>query len=252
MKNYVLTAVATVVCVAACSSDGGSTGSPTQGTGTGGGATLGQVFDGGIYNLGPVDYQESQFHNACAPGTKYSAAVQAAEGDMLAGLWNGIPNVAQYCDACILVTTKAGKTALLRVVTYGDTTQNSIDVSPNAFAALNQGENPRSMSWQFAECNDTGKLLYEFQTGSSEYWTSLWVRNGRLPIAKVEVKSQNHADFVELTRGSDGTLTDNAGFGKGSFTLRMTSIDGKVVTDTFAWPADTIAGKLLTGTVNFP
>ena len=219
--------------------------------GTSGTATYGQPYTGGQYNLGPVDYAETQFHNACAPGTKYAPAIQQEEGTLLAGLWGGIPNVAGYCDACISVTTAMGRTALLRVVTYGDTTTNSIDVSPEAYAILNNNEYPRSMTWQFAECPATGKINYEFQTASSEYWTSLWVRNARVPLANVEVTSPNHAAFFALTRGTDGTLTDAGGFGKGSFTIRLTGVDGQVVSDTFAWPAAGVGGQTLDGQGNF-
>jgi expansin (peptidoglycan-binding protein) len=205
-------------------------------------------YEGGEFHLGPVDWQETQWHNACAP---YPAQVQQAEGTLLAGLWNGIPNVAGYCDACILVNTAKGKSAVLRVVTYGDTTKNSIDVSQEAYSALNSGESPRTMTWQLTTCPDTGKIFYEFQTGSSEFWTSLWVRNARVPLASVEVKSAKHASFTALKRGTDGTLTDSSGFGKGSFTLKLTGLDGRVVTDTFDWPAGGIAGQLLTGQGNF-
>ena len=235
----------------------GTAGSGTGGSGTagaGGGAlvTYGMPYTDGQYNLGPVDYSESQWHNACAPGTKYAPAVQAAEGVLLAGLWVGIPNVADLCDACIWVTTGKGKSALLRVVTYGDTTSDSIDVSPEAFAILDSGEFPRTMTWQLAKCPDTGPLLYEFQTGANEWWTSLWVRSARVPVEKVEVKSVNHASFVPLQRGGDGTLTDGGGFGNGPFTIRVTGIDGQQVTDTFDWPAGGIAGAFLTGKANFP
>ncbi len=236
---------------------GGQTGSSSGGatsvvvTDAGSVVTYGQTYEGGQYNLGPVDYAETQWHNACAPGTKYPADVQQLEGDLLAGLWNGIPNVAGYCDACIYVTTAKGKSALLRVVTYGDTTTNSIDVSPAAWSILNSGEYPRTMTWQFAKCPDTGKILYEFQTASSEWWTSLWVRNARVPLAHVEVKSPNHASYAELTRGSDGTLTDAGGFGKGTFSIRLTGIDGQQIVDTFDWPASGIGGVTLTGQGNF-
>lgn len=231
---------------------GSSMNAGAGGTPSGPAVTLGQKYEGGQFHLGPVDYSESQWHNACAPGTKYAPAIQKAEGDLLAGLWNGIPNVASYCDACISVTTAKGKTAVLRVVTYGDTTSNSIDVSPAAYDILNSGEFPRAMTWQFAECPDTGKIVYEFQTGSNEYWTSLWVRNARLPLKKVEVKSKNHGNFVEMERGSDGTLTDGGGFGNGPFTIRLTSIDDKTFEDALAWPSGGIAGATLTSTGNFP
>lgn len=231
---------------------GGSAGTAGSDAGGGGGTvTYGQPYGGGQFNLGPVDYAETQWHNACAPSTKYAPTVQQAEGQLLAGLWNGIANVAGYCDACIFVQTQMGKSALLRVVTYGDTTMNSIDVSPEAFQILDSGEYPRAMTWQFTECPDTGKVMYEFQTGSSEWWTSLWVRNARVPLAKVEVMSPNHSDYTELTRGSDGTLTDGSGFGNGTFSIRLTGVDSQTVTDTFDWPAAGIAGAFLTGQGNF-
>jgi expansin (peptidoglycan-binding protein) len=230
----------------------GSDGAVQTTTGDGGVVLYGSAYQGGQYNLGPVDYAETQWHNACAPGTKYAPAVQSVEGNLLAGLWDGIPNVAGYCDACIFVTTDKGKSSLLRVVTYGSTSANSIDVSPEAYQILDSGEYPRSMTWQFAECPDTGPMMYEFQTGSSQWWTSLWVRNARVPIAKVEVQSPNHAQWTELQRGSDGTLTDAAGFGQGTFSIRTTGIDNTQVVDTFQWPSAGIAGQMLTGAGNFP
>ncbi|HEX3596809.1 MAG TPA: hypothetical protein VHU80_16985, partial [Polyangiaceae bacterium] len=132
-----------------------------------------------------------------------------------------------------------------------DTSTNSIDVSPDAFALLDTGEYPRSMTWEFVECADTGKTMYEFQTGSSEYWTSFWLRNARIPLSKVEVMSANHSSYVTLVRGTDGTLTDGKGFGKGSFTIRATGVDGRQLEDTFTWPASGIAGAMLTGKGNF-
>jgi len=221
-------------------------------SGDGGLVTYGKVYSDGVYNLGPVDYSESQFHNACAPSTKYNARVQQAEGVLLAGLWNGIPNTDSYCDSCIWVVTGKGKSAMLRVVTYGDTTSDSIDTSPQAYSILNLNEYPRSMTWQFAKCPDTGPMMYEFQTGSSEYWTSLWVRNARVPLAKIEVESPNHSSWTVLARGAgDGTATDASGFGVGKFTIRSTGVDGQQVIDTFDWPSGGIAGAFLTGHGNF-
>ncbi len=241
-------AVFLIACSSSSGPSGGDGGMPMQSGPT---TVYGQKYDGGQFNLGPVDYDETQWHNACAPSSKYAPAIRQLEGTLLAGLWNGIPNVAQYCDACIQVTTAKGKTAILRVVTYGDTTMNSIDVSPDAYAMLDSGEYPRAMTWQFAKCPDTGKVVYEFQTGSSEWWTSLWVRNARVPLKSVAVKSPNHASFTALMRGSDGTLTDNAGFGNGMFTIQLTGIDDSVISDSFPWPSGGIAGQTLTGAGNF-
>ena len=137
---------------------------------------------------------------------------------------------------------------MLRVVTYGETTTNSIDVSPEAFALLDSGEYPRHMTWQLTNCPASGKAIYEMQSGAHEYWTSLWVRNVAVPVAKVSVKSKNHPAFVALRRGPDGTLTDDAGFGVGPFTLRVETVDGASFEDTFEWPEGGVGGKVLRST----
>jgi len=73
----------------------------------------------------------------------------------------------------------------------------------------------------------------------------------RVPITKAEVQSANHSDFVPLGRGGDGTLTDPSDFGVGSFTFRLTGMDGQQVTQSFDWPAGGVAGPTLTGSKNF-
>jgi len=57
------------------------------------------------------------------------------------------------------------------------------------------------------------------------------VRNPSVPIAKVEVKKAGSDSFIELERGTDGTLTDASGSGEQAFTLRITAIDGQVIED---------------------
>ena len=170
-------------------------------------------------------------------------------GEYLAGVSDSFADGGAVCDACIEVTTGAGKTAVLRVVTYGVTNNpGDIDVSPSAYAALHSDEFPRAMSWRFAACPDTGPLRYEFQTEANVYWTSLWVRNPRIPVSRVEVRSENHPEFFELRRESDGTVNDDGGFGEGEFTLRMTGMNGQAVSETLP---GFDAGELITGSAQF-
>jgi expansin (peptidoglycan-binding protein) len=183
----------------------------------------------GNYNLGPVAFSGS-FWNSCAP---YTAALETEAGSLLAGLALKFNGSGALCDTCILVRTAKGKSVTARVVTTGDTHgPNDIDLSQTAFDAIDSGEYPRAMTWQLVECSAGGTVEYQFQTEANPDWTSLWVRNSRLPVTSVEVKSANHADFASLTRGTDGTLTDQAGFGDGPFTLRVTAEGGQVLTDT--------------------
>jgi hypothetical protein len=235
-------ALAFALCVAstACGKGGG---------GSGGGVTTSDALYGdehaGDYNLGPVEW-EGSFSNSCGP---YTDDVEGLEGGFLAGVGLDFNGGGQLCDACILVTAGTGKTIVARVITTGVTNgPNDIDLSQAAFDALTTGEYPRSMTWQLAKCPDTGTLRYQFQTGANEWWTSLWVRNGRVPITEVAVQSTNHGDFFALERGGDGTLTDPGGFGPGGFTLRVTGIDGQVTNETF--PGFT-PGEVVTGAGQF-
>lgn len=202
----------------------------------GGDASYGEVFEGGEYHLGPVDWEQSQWTNACGP---YPSEVQQLEGVLLAGVEASHSAMGELCDACIRVDAQNGNSVIARVITYGQTTPNSVDLSPQAYELLDEGEYPRAMSWQVTKCPDTGKLHYQFQTGASEWWSSLWIRNPRIAVAKVEVTSANHAEWFELQRAGDGTFTDAGGFGAGPFTLRVTALDGQTVEDTFegAFPA---------------
>lgn len=228
-------ALALALLCGACASDdeaaddGGPKGPPTTSTG--------QTFEDaheGVYHLGPVDFAETEWHNACAPGGgRYRAELRASVGlfgEYLAGVSNQFSQNGGVCDACILIETAKGKSIVARVVTYGvEQAAGDIDVSPSVYQAIHEGEFPRSMTWHFARCPEAGGLQYEFQTEANPYWTSLWVRNPRVPLTKAEVKSQSDADFVALARAGDGTLTDAGGFGEGAFTLRLTGMDGQVI-----------------------
>ena len=67
---------------------------------------------------------------------------------------------------------------------------------------------------------------FQFQTGSSIWWTSLWVRNPSQAIASVEVRNAKYPGYHALTLGTDGTYTDGSGFGEGPFTIRVTGESG--------------------------
>ncbi len=223
---------------------GATSGSPAGSTGATGGLPLGEVVDG-EYHLGPVEW-EGSFPNACAP---YPAEIAAAEGSLLAGLSNEYAADGSKCDACIKVTTALGHEQILRVVTYGVTAApGNIDVSQAAYDLLTEGEFPRTMQWQLVACPDTGPLYFQWQTGANEYWTSLWVRNPRVAVDRVEVKSANHADFTPIQRGPDGTFTDASGFGPGAFTLRVVGLDGSTFEQAFdgfvPGALDTASGNL--------
>lgn len=235
-----LLTIALLLFVTACGG-GDGTNEPSNNWLIGDGGVYGETFSGGEFHLGPVEWNGA-INNSCSP---YPSTISQIEGVYLAGLELDHNGQGQLCDACIRVTTEQGKELTLRVVTTGVTTENSIDVSPEAYEILNSGEYPRLMSWYVTKCPDNGaNLYYQFQTGANIWWTSLWVRNTALPVASVEVMSANHSDWFELTRGNDGTWTDSSGFGDGAFTLRVTAIDGQILQEQFDGfePGDLVEG----------
>ncbi len=228
----VAVALAAAGCGPAASGSSPGPGKP----GTGADATYGAAH-AGVFWLGPVDFAESQFHNACAPAGGYVASLRSATGlggEYLAGLASEVAGAGATCDACILIQAGNGRSIVARVVTYGaETGPNDIDVSPSVrdFLAMPY---PPSMTWRFAKCPDTGPLAYEFKSGSNPWWTAVWIRNPRVPVSKVEVEVAGQGAFTALRRESDGSLVADGGFGSGAFTLRITAVDGQVITQAFS------------------
>jgi len=226
-----LVTLALALGLSGCSSnDDGNKASDTNNAGTGnGGSGNGSA---GSTSTGKAGSKGTPTVTGDVVGDKELQASVGLGGEFIAGVSNAFNDGGGVCDACILIETGMGKSIVARVVTYGvEHADGDIDVSPSVFAAINVSENPRSQTWHFARCPEEGNMQYEFQTGSNPYWTSLWVRNPRMPLAKAEVKTATGKDFVALTRAGDGTLTDASGFGGGAFTLRLTSMDGQVVTE---------------------
>lgn len=223
----------------ACGSAGGS-GSEPSGNAPAPPITSAEAFGeehSGSYHIGPVDFAETEWHNACAP---YPAKIQEIYGPYLAGVDVSLGGDGSLCDACALITTGLGKQIVVRIVTYGvSKAPGDMDLSPEAYEHIHGDdpagtpENPRPMTWKLARCPDSGNIYLQYQTEANPWWTSLWVRNGGLPIKQVEVKGANDAGFIALSRTPDGPFTDNDGFGEGAFELRITGADDQVITQSY-------------------
>jgi hypothetical protein len=148
----------------------------------------------GNFWLGPVDYSESQWHNACAPSdVKYPSLIQQLYGNYLMGLSNQLTlqnlsaGSGQLCDVCAELTAN-GVTLIAHVITYGDETgTNDIDVSPEARAAL-RGDTNYTLIWRFVTCPTTAPIYYTFddRDWSNVWYFRVWIRNSRVPVNKVE------------------------------------------------------------------
>jgi hypothetical protein len=208
-------------------------GPPTRGEGS---LSIGERHEG-QYHLGPVDFDETAYHNACAPAGGYQKQIRdtvGLSGEYIAGVSNELSGGGSICDACMKIETAQGESIVARIVTYGvEQAPGDIDVSPSVFAAISHDEYPRSMVWSLVACPKGGSILLEYKGDSNPFWTALWVRNATIPIERVTVSRGTSQDEQELWVASDGSRVLDSGFGEGAFTVTLTSVLGEKIEKTF-------------------
>jgi expansin len=144
------------------------------------------------------------------------------------------------CGVCVDLTYK-GKTLNVTIVdlcpykgneTWCGPGGHHIDLGRNAFAFfLDPGLGVLDVTtWKYAPCTVTGAITYTWKAESSEYWAELLIGNYPYEIATVEYKSGDN--WVALTRTGYGYFQASGGMGPGPYTLRVTDVNGGVVTDT--------------------
>jgi hypothetical protein len=227
-----------VVCFAVCScgSNPAATKVPVV-VSDAGSSYFGETHAGSFW-LGPVDFAETAFHNACGPsGAHYPALIQNLYGSHLMGLANDLrlgdlaAGKGQLCDVCAELTAN-GHTVIARVITYGDETGTyDIDVSPEADRALG-GSAGRTLTWRFVTCPTQNPIYYTFdgRDWSNTWYFRVWVRNARVPVAKIEYRVGQQAWAMADWQSDGAWQAANADFSAG-FSLRVTSIDGTTVED---------------------
>jgi len=135
------------------------------------------------------------------------------------------------------VTGPTGMTATFVAVDQCPTNGNPkcvsghLDLSHAAYAAVvpanyvNGGEVPNSdpVSWHYVPCAVTGNIDYHFDTGTSEYWLAVQIRNARYGIAKIRFRPSGTTTFSDATDRTDGYAYYTASLNK------TTSLDFQVV-----------------------
>ncbi len=203
--------------------DGGNGTETDAGVGRGGAPPLGEVQNG------VATYYDADGSGNCSfdpsPRDLDVAAMDDAE---YAG--------SAACGACVDVVGPKGEVTVRIVDRCPECERGHLDLSKQAFAAIADPSAGRvAITWQMVACNVTGNVVYHYKDGSSQYWTAIQVRNHRVPIQKLEWKSGGA--YVELPRQEYNYFVAQNGIGPGTVTVRITSIDGQVLTDTLPAPA---------------
>ncbi len=155
----------------------------------------------------------------------------------------GAMNTADYagsatCGACVRVAGPKGSVDI-QIVDQCPIDSNPIcyeghiDLNVPAFEQIaDKVTGIVPIEWQFIACGVQGNLAYHFKTGSNAYWTAVQLRNHPYAISELAYKADNDNKFVALPRKSYNYFVAEQGMGAGPYTLRVTDIHGRVITDT--------------------
>jgi expansin (peptidoglycan-binding protein) len=228
MKLAALSFVAFVFLACSSSSTAPGGGGASAGGGGGGAPIALGASENGIITY----YTTADGTGACtfdaSPNDLDIAAMNIQE-------WNG----SAVCGECIAITGPKGNVTVRVVDECPDCVSGQLDLSQSAFAKVADVSAGRvNVTWQAVSCAVTGNVAYHYKDGSSQYWTAIQIRNSKLPIAKLEVKT--NGNFQEIARVDYNYFVADQGTGPGSVDVRITAVDGQTIEDTLAPPTSNV------------
>ena len=219
-------ALPALVLIAACSGGSGADGSTTLPTVT--------------PEAGRATYYAADGSGACSfdpsPNDLDVAAMDAPE-------WNG----SEVCGACVSVKGPMG-TVTVRIVDLCPGCEvGHLDLSEQAFAQIadvSAGNVP--ITWVVVPCDVTGDLVYEYKSGTSQWWTAIQVQNSRRIVESLEWMA--NGVWTTIPRESYNYFLVSSGVGPDPIKVRITALTGEQLVDMLPAPA---SGLSVQGSVQF-
>ena len=87
------------------------------------------------------------------------------------------------------------------------------------------------ISWQQVDCPVTGPIAYTFQSGSSQFYTAIQVRNTRYPLDSLAAVDAT-GSATPIQRETYNYFVAADGLGPGPYALRVTDDRGQTLDDT--------------------
>jgi len=86
------------------------------------------------------------------------------------------------------------------------------------------------VTWDYIDCPITSALQLHNKEGVSAYWFSMQVVNANKGVTKLEVSADGGSTWEGTTRQTYNFFENSSGFGTTTVDVRVTSVDGDVVT----------------------
>ncbi len=181
------------------------------------------------FNPDAIHSGDGTFYAATGAG---NCSFDASPADLMVAAMNHTDYFGSLlCGAFIEVTGPKGTIVVRIVDRCPECLPGAVDLSAEAFALIAEPIAGRvRISWRLLSPALSGPIVYRFKEGSSQYWTSVQVRNHRNPIFRVEYLASDGI-FREMVRQPYNYFEAARGTGPGSLTLRVTDIFGNQLVD---------------------
>lgn len=159
---------------------------------------------------------------------------------------------AALAGAYLEVEGPRGTTTVYVTDLYPEGSEGALDLCPTSFGKIGEiSEGKIDIQWHIVKAPITGNLSYRIKEGSNPWWTAIQVRNHKYPVLKMEYYQNGSWINMEKMQWNHFVGTD---IGTKSIKIRMTDINGEVVTDTIEpIPEDGVTSAyIVPGTVQFP
>jgi len=142
--------------------------------------------------------------------------------------WNHAAN----CGRCVNVTYKSKSIVVKIIDQCPGCSSNQLDLARDAFAKLEDlSQGVLKVDYNFVACPTKGNILYRVKSDSSQWWQSIVVNNHRVGLKSFQIKGKNNRDWITLQR-KDYNEFESPYAIEFPVSFRVTSIEGKVITDT--------------------
>jgi expansin (peptidoglycan-binding protein) len=178
----------------------------------------------------PVHHGEATYYYATGGG---ACSFDESPGDLLVAAMNGAEyDNAAWCGAYVRVTGPKGEVTVRIVDLCPGCKAGDLDLSEEAFARIaNVAQGRVPISWHVISPALAGPIAYHFNSGSSQWWTAVQIRNHRNPVAKLEYHKAD-GTWVTVPRTSWNYFVQvGPGMGPGPYTFRVTDIYGNALVD---------------------
>lgn len=169
---------------------------------------------------GEAVYYDANGRGSCSLTFGRDAAVLSAP--------NVVYDKIQACGQCLEITGSEGTAVVMVADRCNDCPPNRLVINKPTFVKIAGTKvGNAEISWKPVPCAVSGNLELRVKKTSSIHWTSIQVRNHRVPIKAVSFKKGD--EWIEMTRSDDNYFVAAKGVGAKSVTLKITSMDGQVV-----------------------